>query len=370
MEFESDAHINGFWLVNIVKIVLPVSVIALLLVIVTPNRPYEHSEPPYPKSSVISGISFDWETHMREAIGSDIWAITWADDDHQYASWGDGGGFGGTDTDGRVSIGIARIKGSYDDYEGVNVYGGKDAENPGKPIGYSWGIICLDGILYIWAGESRSEIYYSKNSGATWETAGWNLGPPVGPFGMSTFLNFGKNYEGAMDNYVYVYGTTKKRRWYSSTDGVLLARVPKNKILLRNAYEFFHGHDRTGNSVWTDDIEKASPSFRWPKMVHWCVSVAHVPEIHRYLLCFNAGEFNKTSRLVIFDAPKPWGPWSLVADERNFGGSGYTFSYHFAPKWWRNGGREFTLVYSGTRENDSWNTVTGKLSLARDESNP
>ncbi|HJX09709.1 MAG TPA: hypothetical protein VJ733_04335 [Candidatus Binatia bacterium] len=32
---------------------------------------------------------------------SDNWCITWADNDHQYTSWGDGGGFGGDQKDGR-----------------------------------------------------------------------------------------------------------------------------------------------------------------------------------------------------------------------------------------------------------------------------
>src|ERR671914_1421289 len=46
---------------------------------------------PYPPSSAITGIAFDWSTHTRLAPGSDNWPITWADDDHQYTAWGDGG---------------------------------------------------------------------------------------------------------------------------------------------------------------------------------------------------------------------------------------------------------------------------------------
>ena len=48
---------------------------------------------PYPPSAVITGVTFDWSTHVRLAPGSDNWPITWADDDHQYTCWGDGGGF-------------------------------------------------------------------------------------------------------------------------------------------------------------------------------------------------------------------------------------------------------------------------------------
>ncbi|MBE0534752.1 MAG: hypothetical protein IH624_03720, partial [Phycisphaerae bacterium] len=45
-------------------------------------------EAPYPPSPVIADMSLDWSTHQREALGSDNWQLTWADDDHQYGAWG------------------------------------------------------------------------------------------------------------------------------------------------------------------------------------------------------------------------------------------------------------------------------------------
>ncbi|MCH7746361.1 MAG: hypothetical protein IIC84_09835, partial [Chloroflexi bacterium] len=86
--------------------------------------------PPYPPSELVTGLSFKWFTHRQLAPGSDNWAITWADDDNQYTTFGDGGGFGGTNRNGRVSLGFARVEGQPDDYEGFNVWGGRDAENP------------------------------------------------------------------------------------------------------------------------------------------------------------------------------------------------------------------------------------------------
>ncbi|MHC4541614.1 MAG: hypothetical protein ACYS74_17835, partial [Planctomycetota bacterium] len=50
---------------------------------------------PYPQSSHITGISWNMGTLRNFAPYSDNWCITWADNDHQYTSWGDGGGFGG-----------------------------------------------------------------------------------------------------------------------------------------------------------------------------------------------------------------------------------------------------------------------------------
>ncbi len=75
-------------------------------------------------STRIVGIEFDWTTLVTRAPGSDNWPLTWCEDDHQYTSWGDGGGFGGTNRDGRVSLGFARIEGDYPGFVGVNVWGG------------------------------------------------------------------------------------------------------------------------------------------------------------------------------------------------------------------------------------------------------
>ena len=104
---------------------------------ISPTAQAATSSSPYPPSPVINGIGFDWSTHVRMAQGSDNWPVTWAADDHQYTTWGDGGGFGGSNQDGRVSLGVARIEGSASSYRGVNVWGGKDAHQPAQFTGQS-----------------------------------------------------------------------------------------------------------------------------------------------------------------------------------------------------------------------------------------
>src|SRR6516162_8230663 len=69
------------------------------------------SKAPYPPSKLIRGITWEWETYTNAALGSDLWPVTWGPDDNLYVAWGDGGGFGGTDADGRVAMGIGRIEG-------------------------------------------------------------------------------------------------------------------------------------------------------------------------------------------------------------------------------------------------------------------
>ena len=85
---------------------------------------------PYPHSDVIDRIVWDWSALRTAAPGSDLWPVTWAADGTLFTAWGDGGGFGGTDNDGRVALGFARIDGPPEKFVGINVNGGKNPLHP------------------------------------------------------------------------------------------------------------------------------------------------------------------------------------------------------------------------------------------------
>ena len=95
--------------------------------------------PPYPPSPVLRGVRWEFDRIVRAAPGSDLWPIAWADDGALYTSWGDGGGFGGTNDDGRVTVGVAAIEGSPLDFAAKNVFGGKDCLAPATFTGKSNG---------------------------------------------------------------------------------------------------------------------------------------------------------------------------------------------------------------------------------------
>jgi hypothetical protein len=223
-------------------------------------------------------MSFNWSTHIRLAEGSDNWPITWADDNHQYTSWGDGGGLGGTNTVGRVSLGMARVQGPANNYRMVNVWGGHNAAYQSDFGGKSYGIISIDGVLYMWVGpgsevESYEEarLVYSDDHGSTWAPAEWAFNKEDDLI-MPTILNFGRDYAGARDNFVYHYfielqgdpadlGVHEPGR-------IHLLRVDKRAMLeSKSNYEYFNGLDRNGDPVWTDDIETKQPVFEDPQ---WC----------------------------------------------------------------------------------------------------
>lgn len=340
---------------------------------------------PYPPSPVIKEVRFLWSHHQRAAPGSDNWPVTWADDDHQYAAWGDGGGFGGTNKVGRTSLGVARIEGRWQGHKRYNVWGGHEAENPATFKGKSYGIICVDGVLYMWVGmfTPRNDPFkevvlaVSYNHGATWKLADWSFTKSDGVM-MPTICQFGRNYDGARDGYVYHYliryqsvkgpdDYPDKVSWLVvQRPGIIdLARVPLDRILDRSAWEFFRRTDEDGNPVWTRVLSQRRPVFEDTNGVGWCLSVCYNAGLKRYLLCTEHTETHR-GKLGVFDAPEPWGPWTTVAYYENWG-EGHvpvnTFYWNFSNKWLNRNGTRFSLIFTGRKENDSWNVLRGVFIL-------
>jgi len=338
--------------------------------------------PPYPKSEVIKDIKFHWAYHNRLASGSDNWPVTWADDDNQYLVWGDGGGFGGTNSIGRSSIGVARIEGNWSNYNASNIWGGHNPKNHHEVIGKSYGIVCINSVLYMWVGmfHTREDqfdevrIAYSTDHAASWAFTDWSFTRNEGIM-MPTVCNFGKNYEGAKDDYVYSYlirfqsyegpgGIPNKVEWLNcQIPGLIdLARVPKDQVLDREVYSFFAGFEN-GRPKWTRDVNQRKPVFENPEGVGWCINVSFNEGLQRYML---TSEYTETHRgnIGIFDAPDPWGPWTTVCYQEKWG-EGHiplnTFFWNFSNKWMSKDGKTFTLIFTGRKENDSFNIIRGEF---------
>ncbi|RMH05960.1 MAG: DUF4185 domain-containing protein [Nitrospirae bacterium] len=330
---------------------------------------------PYPQSPIVQSIAFDWSTHRREASGSDNWPITWADDGHQYTSWGDGGGFGGTNSDGRVSLGVARVEGAASSYTGFNVWGGKNPETSATFEGKSYGILSVSGVLYMWVSPGsntqnfdEARLYQSTDHGHSWQAASWKFVKGDGII-LPTFLQFGQDYQGARDNFVYIYANHLKDSSglkVQKPGEIALMRVPKTAIMDRSAYEFFAGLTPQGVPIWTQNIQDRKPVFEDPNGVGWNTSVTYNQGLDRYFLMTEHGQTSK-GKLGIFDAPEPWGPWTTVLYTEQFGDSAIeasTFFWNFSNKWSSVDGREFVMIFTGIGSNDSWNTVTGSFVLS------
>jgi hypothetical protein len=343
---------------------------------------YGWAAAPYPQSPVIADITFDMSTLKTQAPGSDNWAITWADDGHQYTTWGDGGGFGGTNDNGRVSVGYGRVEGIKDSYTTANVWGGLNSSNPATFTGKSLGLISIDGTIYTWRNGTASELgafeqtelYVSTNHLATLEYTGVRFTPDDFPnslgFFSPTFLQFGQDYQGARDNYVYVYGNENKNNtWNVQTPGeIALMRVPKTGLTNKSNYEYFAGMNGD-TPQWTANPAERIPVFSDPTNGIMRTSVSYNAGLNRYFLITQQVDRYQSNNghIGIYDAPEPWGPWTTVkfANAWDIGlqHGAKSVYWNFSNKWLSQDGKNFVLVYT---DSDNWATVEGSFVLRTD----
>jgi hypothetical protein len=334
---------------------------------------------PYPRSTHITGINFRMGTAKTQAPGSDNWVITWADDDRQYTSWGDGGGFGGTNSDGRVSFGVGSVSGSKSSYTTKNIWGGKNAVTSAKFGGKSYGILSLDGDIYMWRCGTASDnsafniqdLYKStdkcvnfSNTGVKFEQSDFSV---TRGFFAVTFLQFGKDYAGARDNYIYMYGNeVQNTTWDVQKPGkISLIRCLKGDIANRSRYEYFTGMSG-GNPTWTSNRDQRKPVFQDIANGIMRTSVSYNAPLGRYLLTTQQVDRHRSDNghIGIYDAPEPWGPWTTVLFDNAWdvgiaeSGASKTVYWNFSNKWLSSDGKSFVMV--GTLPGqDEWGTVEG-----------
>jgi CubicO group peptidase (beta-lactamase class C family) len=288
------------------------------------------------------------EQIIRSASGSDNWPMTWADDGHLYTAYGDGWGFE-PKVEKKLSLGLARVEGRPPDIRGINIRS-EQAERTGQGAhgAKASGMLMVDGVLYMWARNTgNSQLAWSKDHGKTWTWADWKW---TTSFGCPTFLNFGKNYAGARDCFVYVYSFDSETA-YDAADRMVLARAAQDRVTERAAYEFFTRLDSEGNPRWTKNIDERGAVFSHPARCYR-TGITYNAALKRYLWCHTYPESTHSGGprfqggLGIYDAPEPWGPWTCVYHTNQWDvGPGETSS--FPTKWMAEDGRTLHLVFSG-----------------------
>jgi hypothetical protein len=278
-------------------------------------------------------------------VGSDNWPITWADDDLLYVAYGDGWGFEPKTVE-KLSLGFAKISGDADGFSGENIRSPSGERlGDGKKGPKASGMLSVDGTLYMWVRNlDTARLAWSEDHGVTWE---WGFRFEQS-FGSPTFLNFGRDYANARDDYVYVYSQDGPSA-YESDDAVVLARVGRPRIREQHAYEFFAGLDSGGGPLWSSRIDDRTPVFRFAE---GCArsDVVHHPGIGRYLMALGFGRYGGWG---LFDAPEPWGPWTTAFFTVDWG-LGRTHGYRMPAKWIDSESHHMALVFSG-RAHDGTN---------------
>jgi CubicO group peptidase (beta-lactamase class C family) len=316
--------------------------------------------PPYPRSDLITAV--EWAPRdeiVCAAHGSDNWPITWADDGEQYTAYGDGRGFEPL-LEKKLSLGLAQVKGLPTNFQGANIRS-QDIEQTGDDVRgkKASGILMVDGVLYLLSRNAEnSQLAWSTDHGKTWIWADWRF---TTSFGCPTFLNFGKNYSGARDEFVYLYSHDHSSA-YEPADRMILARVKKDQLAEQEAYEFFRGLDAEDAPSWIANIAHRGAVFSHPANCYRS-GITYNAGIKRYLWCQILPHSSDPrgpryqGGFGVYEASEPWGPWRTVFFTRNWDvGPGETSS--FPAKWMSRDGKTIHLVFSG---DDAFSVRKAKL---------
>ncbi|MDR6878259.1 DUF4185 domain-containing protein, partial [Microbacterium barkeri] len=206
------------------------------------------------------------------------------------------------------------------------------------------GMLCVDGTIYLAVQDLRLDfneapaatIARSDDHGRTWT---WDASAPMFDEGVFTtvwFADYGRDAEHAPDSeYAYAYGLDGN--WRDSFDDsvpdpteLFLARVPVDSIQDASAWEFYAGEPGDAEPTWTDDIAAKQPVLVDERLQHpgnaaaedgqtvgaqnlTVISqggVTYLPKLDRYI-------YASWTELTFefYEAPTPWGPWTLFLSE-------------------------------------------------------
>ena len=276
--------------------------------------------PPYPPSEVIQAIKWaPVDTIVRRASGSDNWPVTWADDGAIYTTWGDGWGFE-PKVPNKLSMGFARVTGPATSFTGTNIRSPAEQLGQGRSGRKGWGMISVGGTLYLWMGHAdkkgrQAQLAWSEDHGRTWRFAPWKFAH----FGLVGFVNCGRDYEGARDDFVYCYSHDGPRA-DTPADRFVLMRVLKHRIAEQRAWEFLERMGDAGDPVWTRDASRRGAVFQHADC---CLrsAMTYNAALRRYLWwqqvpapkgSADRGDTRFAGGFGVYDAPEPWGPWSTA----------------------------------------------------------
>ena len=293
------------------------------------------------------------ETIIRTAKDGDNWPLTWADDDALYTTWGDGTGFV-PKVEKKLSMGFARITGHRTISAATtsapppsNSARAARARKAGASC--AWMACSISGSGTPTTGRD-AQLAWSRDHAKTWTFADWKFAE----FGMMGFVNFGKDYAGARDEFVYAYSHDDPRA-DTPADRFILMRAPKDSSRSARHGSSSSKLDADGQPVWTRDIAAARRGFRKPRRLPalrddllraaarylWWQHLPQPPGVTN-----DRGDTRFTGGFAVYDAPEPWGPWTTAFfTERWDVGPGEHGD--FPAKWMSADGMTLHLVFSG-----------------------
>jgi hypothetical protein len=336
-------------------------------------------------STMITGVTWNFTSRVQMASGSDLWPLTWGSDGQVWGGWGDGGGFQGNDTSGRVSVGFAKLAGTPPNVVGTNLWGASPsfAKFPATFCGKPEAMLSVHGTLYSWVAAAynggsadffkcpanpspnETRLAVSTDAGAHFTAAPFVIAHTAGTIQPKRFINFGKDYAGARDGFVYLGATKVTNTATDDADGkAYLIRVPAASLQTMSAWEYMTGLDANGVPTW-GAASAAQPM--WSDPDFGFAALTYHPATNRYLL---SGQ-GSIQDLAIYDAPQPWGPWTTVYATHTWGpsgspfGTGESLGISYPEAWMSGDGKTLWAAFSSTPGpvGDALNLMSATLTL-------
>lgn len=303
---------------------------------------------PYPRSKYITSINWSAPDEIvRLAHGSDNWPTTWADDDRLYTAYGDGWGFK-PKTKQKLSLGLAKVEGSPPNLNTSNIRSNSgERTGDGRHGEKASGLVCVDGRIYMLIRNAdNAQLIWSDDHAKTWNRPEWKF---TTSFGCPTFVNFGRNYQGAQDEFVYVVSPDTDSA-YKPADRFVMARVSRKLVTEKSEWQFYSGQNGE-RPIWTKDVSMRKSIFDHAGECYRS-GMTYNPGIKRYIWCqtLPSSKDKRGPRFEggfgIYESKQPWGPWSTIEFTRHWD-VGPGESSHFPTKWMSPNGRTMHLLFSG-----------------------
>ena len=315
---------------------------------------------PFQKSKELMDIEFSGR--FANYTKADTWYPSWASDGNLYSPWTDGSigevkSFsGGTN----ASTGHAKIEGDNPFHLKITNLGidkASPATNGGR---YPCGSLIYNNIWYYGTYTLNSGNYglnwpilgsfagfrISDDMGKTWKDSpvsckpGQTLFPEPekinGPvkIGAPHFVDFGKNMEHSPDGkaYLVAHGATendledrKANLSWITGDHIYLCRVTPSPENMNNeeAYEYFVGHNDSGNPIWSDDFNLIQPMLDWDNNTG-CVTMTYNAPLKKYVMCVTDGwPTVENMNTYLMESDNVTGPWKMITYMKDFGSQAY-----------------------------------------------
>jgi hypothetical protein len=356
---------------------------------------------PYPQSTFIKGMTWDYSSRQRLAYGSDLWVTTYDSDGNLYTSWGDGGGFGtGTNPNlDKVPTGMARITGNPPLTEpptsgatAFNIWGGAGTNNGdsgapqpydpvytdtnGKTVVIDTGLdgsgggspkpenlisvqdsLGNDVLVFDMNAPPGSDAYpgnellYSVNHGATWTEIANSKNFPLP--GLVYFGAGNTGLPSAVAGFVYGF-VSAGGTGNAADDNQELIRMPVGDFSAANIASL---GSHAGDVQYFGGLNGSTPIWTTASGAVTVISdvriesleVSYDSSIQRYLAFYSQnrpvnGDDTMIGSLTVLESANLWGPWSTAAEYNNWGGStlaGATYQLGLTvptkPGWLQNG---------------------------------